>query len=193
MLFADRAVAAHADFTVTEAMAPDVATLCRRLDGLPLALELAAARVRVLSPAQMVSRLDGAFRVLGVSRGPVKHHETLRAALAWSYELLAQPERTLLRQLAVFRGGFGLDAVEAVGGSGEDVADVLGALVDKSLVVATDAGDGSRRFHLLEVVRDFALDLLTEHGEELDARRAHRDYFVSRTAPRTQVDHRRTA
>ncbi len=145
----------------------------RRLDGIPLAIELAAARVKALSVEQIAVRLDDRFRLLtGSGRGALPHHQTLRAALDWSYNLLTEPERTLLRRLAVFAGGFSLDAAEAVCvGSDLDVAqvlDLLTRLVDKSLVLFEEH-NGEGRYLLLETVRQYALDRLLEAGEH-DAR-----------------------
>ncbi|MGH2452560.1 MAG: ATP-binding protein [bacterium] len=155
----------------------------RRLDGIPLAIELAAARVKALSVEQIAVRLDDRFRLLtGSGRGALPHHQTLRAALDWSYNLLTEPERTLLRRLAVFAGGFSLDAAEAVCvGSDLDVAqvlDLLTRLVDKSLVLFEEH-NGEGRYLLLETVRQYALDRLLEAGEH-DARRSRqRDFYLA--------------
>jgi non-specific serine/threonine protein kinase len=148
-----------------------VAQICRRLDGIPLAIELAAARTRVLTVAQIAARLDDRFRLLtGGSRTALPRHRTLKAAVDWGYQLLSGEEQALLRLLSVFSGGFTLEAAEAV--AGRDVLDLLESLVDKSLV----AFDG--RYRLLETVRQYAAELLAEHGEAEDARARHLDCFV---------------
>src|SRR5262249_22671098 len=166
-LFVERAASADATFTLTPAIAPCVVEICRRLDGIPLALELAAARIRHLSPPEIARRLDDRFRLLtGGPRGARQRQQTLAAALDWSFQLLAARERVLLRRLAVFIDGFSIEAAEGVC-AGDDLAraevvDVLGALIDKSLVSlhATE-----RRYRLLETIRLYALDRLVEAGE----------------------------
>jgi predicted ATPase len=170
-LFVERAAAAAPGFEVDEENADDVARICFRLDGLPLALELAAARVGALGPASLAERLDDRFRLLrtGGRTAPTRQ-QTLEATLAWSHDLLASDERVLLRRLAVFAGGFELDAAEAVGpGEGLDargVADVLGRLVEKSLVAA-DQQRRDLRYGLLETVRLYASERL-EDAREVD-------------------------
>jgi predicted ATPase/class 3 adenylate cyclase len=179
-LFVERAAAVRSSFALSAQSASSVAALCRRLDGLPLALELAAARTRLLSPAQINARLDDALQVLSGVHGGATRHETLRTAMSWSYELLSDLERSLFRRLAVFRGGFTLDGAEAVATDVDgDVLGLLGSLVDKSLVVAVDADDGGRRFQLLEVVRQFATAKLNEHGETDAARLRHREHLLA--------------
>src|SRR5262249_14655701 len=135
-LFVERAQGARPGFAVTSRNAPGVAEICRRLDGIPLAIELAAARIRVLSVEQVAQRLDDRFRLLtGGGPSALPRQQTLRATLEWSYGLLPEPERTLFRRLAIFVGSFNVDAVEAIGadrGTG-DVLDLLTGLVDKSL------------------------------------------------------------
>jgi non-specific serine/threonine protein kinase len=148
-LFVDRARAAQPGFRATPATAPAVAHICRRVDGLPLAIELAAARVRVLPVAQILARLEDRFRLLtGGSRTVLPRQQTLRASLEWSHGLLSEDERVLFRRLAVFAGGWTLTAAEAVGGGAgvapEEVLDGLTGLVDKSLVVAEGPGDDAR-------------------------------------------------
>ncbi|MDP9792101.1 putative ATPase/DNA-binding SARP family transcriptional activator [Catenuloplanes nepalensis] len=156
-LFADRARRVAPGFTVGDGNADAVARLCRRLDGMPLALELAAARVRMLPPQRILDRLDDAFGLLVTAdRDVPARHATLRAALDWSYDLLPPPERDLFARLAVFRGGFTLDAAEAVGGP--DALPLLARLVDKSLVQAQADGD-TERYRLLDVVRQYASSL----------------------------------
>lgn len=182
-LFVDRARAALPSFNLTDANAPAVAEICRRLDGIPLAIELAAARVRVLSPEQIAARLDDAFRLLSAgSRTALPRHRTLRATMEWSVALLGEREQVLLRRLAVFAGSFGLDAVEAVCAGAplelEEILDGVAALVDKSLVVM-EPGDGEARYRLLETVRQYGAERLREAGAADAVRAAHARYFVA--------------
>lgn len=164
-LFVDRAERAFPDFAITRRNASTIAQICSRLDGLPLAIELAAAWVKALSVSQIAERLDDRLRLLttGDRAGPARH-QTLRAALDWGYDLLDEQERTLFRRLAVFAGSFDLGAVEAVcSGDGLEMADVLdlvGHLVDKSLVMVAREVDQGRRYRLLETVRQYAVDAL---------------------------------
>ena len=160
-------------------------SVCRRLDGLPLAIELAAARLRSLSLTGLRDRLDQRFRLLtGGSRTALARQQTLRATVDWSYSLLNPAEKSLLRLLSVFAEGFDLDAVEGVCGGGDieafDTADLLGSLVDKSLVVAEPAGDAVR-YRLLETIRQFAAERLVETGDEAAAAAAaaHSQYFLA--------------
>jgi predicted ATPase/class 3 adenylate cyclase len=182
-LFCDRARAADANFRLSAENAVAVARICRRLDGIPLALELAAARIRVLSPDQVADRLDDRFRLLNVgSRIASARQQTLLATMDWSYDLLSAPEAVLLQRLSVFAGNFDLEAVEGVAADGEDVdaaeiLDLLGHLVDKSLVVVSGKG-GAARYRLLETVRQYAGQKLVEGGAEEAARRRHRDHFL---------------
>jgi predicted ATPase/class 3 adenylate cyclase len=169
-LFAERARAHGVALDVDGQAGPLVVSVCRRLDGMPLAIELAAARLRSMSLAELHDRLDQRFRLLtGGSRTALERQQTLRATVGWSYSLLAGAERLLLARLSVFAGGFGLDAAEAVCGSGDldvlGVADLLGSLVDKSLVVAEPAGAGLR-YRLLETIRLFAAERLAEACDE---------------------------
>ncbi|MFZ3497286.1 BTAD domain-containing putative transcriptional regulator [Streptomyces sp. 5.8] len=170
-LLDDRGVAARAGFSVDDDPAAAV-EICRRLDGMPLAIELAAARLRLLTPRQIAERLDDRFRLLtGGSRTHLPRQQTLRAVVDWSWDLLDEPERAVLRRLSVFAGGCDLDAAEAVcadGGylDGADVADLLGSLVDKSLVVAAPDGPAGMRYRLLETVSEYAADRLAEAGED---------------------------
>ncbi|WP_405944797.1 AfsR/SARP family transcriptional regulator [Streptomyces sp. NBC_00932] len=170
-LFAERGSAARPGFRIDDD--PAAATeICRRLDGLPLAIELAAARLRMLSPRQIADRLDNRFRLLtGGARTTLPRQQTLRAVVDWSWDLLDGPERTVLRRLSVFAGGCGLTAVEAV--CGADALDVLGSLVDKSLVVAAPSGEGDMRYRLLETVGEYAAERLDEAGDRADAERCH--------------------
>ena len=151
---------ARPDFAVDDDNASAVGEICRRLDGMPLAIELAAARVRALSVAEILEGLHDRFRLLtGGARTAVRRQQTLRASVDWSHALLTEPEPVLFRRLAVFLGGFDLDAAQAVGGGGDvqryQVLDQLTLLVDKSLVVAENTG-GRTRYRLLETVRQYA-------------------------------------
>ena len=185
-LFTDRARHARPDFTLTDDNAATVGEICARLDGVPLAIELAAARVRALSLAEILDSLHDRFRLLtGGARTAVRRQQTLRASVDWSHALLTEPERVLLRRLAVFLGGLDLAAAQAVAGGGEveryQVLDQLTLLVDKSLVVADDAG-GRTRYRLLETVRQYALEKLGESGEADAVRARHRDHYTALAA-----------
>jgi predicted ATPase/class 3 adenylate cyclase/DNA-binding NarL/FixJ family response regulator len=185
-LFADRARHARPDFIVGDDNAAAVGEICQRLDGLPLAIELAAARVRSLSLAEILDGLQDRFRLLtGGSRTAVRRQQTLRASVDWSHALLTGPERVLFRRLAVFFGGFDLTAAEAVAGGAEveryQVLDQLTLLVDKSLVVAHDSG-GRTRYRLLETVRQYAAEKLRESSEVDATRTRHRDYYTALAA-----------
>jgi predicted ATPase len=182
-LFVDRAVTTAPGFTVTGENAPTVAQVCRRLDGIPLAIELAAARVKVLAVEQIAARLDDRFRLLtGGSRTVLPRHRTLRAAIDWSYSLLSDHERAVLRRLSVFAGGWTLEAAEAVcaGGGIEapDVLDLLTQLVDKSLVVAQTHG-GEARYQLLETVREYGRERLHDSEAVEEVQRRHRDWYLA--------------
>jgi predicted ATPase/class 3 adenylate cyclase len=185
-LFTDRARLAQPDFTVIDDNAAAVAEICGRLDGIPLAIELAAARVRALSLAEIVEGLHDRFRLLtGGSRTAVRRQQTLRASVDWSHALLTETERILFRRLAVFLGGFDLEAAQAVAGSAEveryQVLDQLTLLVDKSLVVAENTR-GRTRYRLLETVRQYALEKLGESGEADAVRARHRDHYTAMAA-----------
>ncbi|WP_131737630.1 AfsR/SARP family transcriptional regulator, partial [Actinomadura roseirufa] len=170
-LFVARAAAAAPGFALDVASAPWVASICRRLDGVPLALELAATRVRALGVKELAARLDDRFRVLaGGRRGGPARQQTLRATIDWSWGLLTGPERVALRRLAVHAGGCTLEAAEEVGGAG---VDVLARLVDRSLAVR--AGD---RYRLLESVAAYSLERLEESGEADEVRRRHVLYYT---------------
>lgn len=181
-LFMERARQARPNFVVTNENAPAVAEICARLDGIPLAIELAAARVRVLSPEGIREGLNDRFRLLtgGAKRG-LARQQTLAASVEWSYDLLADDERTMLQRLAVFTGGFTLDAAEAVAAGGDiealEVLDLLTALVDKSLVVADDE-PFRVRYRLLETIRQFALTRLASSGEAEAIRDAHAGFHL---------------
>ncbi|MEU3860064.1 BTAD domain-containing putative transcriptional regulator [Streptomyces sp. NPDC028722] len=181
-LFVERAGEACPGFALTAANAAAVAQICFRLDGIPLALELAAARVRVLAPGQIVERLDDAVSLLGRgSRRAVTRQETLLAALEWSYRLLDGDERCLLRRLAVFTGGFSLAAAQEVGAEGEGrerVLDLLGRLVDKSLVGVEPRQD-EVRYRLLETVRQYAAGQLRAAGELAATEARHRRFYLA--------------
>ena len=182
-LFVDRALLADTRFACTDESAPYVAEICRRLDGIPLAIELAAARVKVLSPQQLAHKLDERFRVLtGGDRSALPRQQTMRALIDWSYDLLSEDERRLFRNLAIFAGGFTLDTATAVCSSAAvdelAVLDGLTSLVDKSLVHVEPAGSG-RRYRLLESTRQYAREKLTEGGEDQAAGHAHAAAFLA--------------
>jgi non-specific serine/threonine protein kinase len=180
-LFVDRAALVHPDFAASEANGAAIAALCRRLEGIPLAFELAAARVRVLSLEQMLERLDDRFRLLADGRrtAPTRQH-TLRATLDWSYELLEEEERALLRRLSVFAGGWTLEAAEAVsaGGGVESgaVLDLLARLIDKSLAFAEER-EPAARYGMLETVLEYARERLRASGEAVAVARRHAEFF----------------
>src|SRR5919107_456300 len=182
-LFVERAGAVASAFELTEHNAPAVAQLCCGLDGMPLAIELAAARVRVLSVEQIASRLKDSFGLLtGGSRTSVPRQQTLRATIDWSHELLSDYEQVLFRRLSVFAGGFTLEAAEAVC-VGEDlergeVLDLLTSLVDKSLVLVDQQRGGEARYRLLETVRQYGQEKLNESGEGPTIKRHHADFFL---------------
>jgi predicted ATPase/class 3 adenylate cyclase/DNA-binding CsgD family transcriptional regulator len=182
-LFTDRARQVRPDFRLTDDNAATAAAICRRLDGMPLAIELAAARVRVLSLTEIRDSLHDPFRLLtGGTRTAVRRQQTLRASVDWSHALLTEPERILFRRLAVFMGGFDLDAAQAVAGGDEvesyQVLDLLTLLVDKSLVVA-ESTSGRTRYRLLETMRQYGLEKLSESGQADAVRARHRDYYTA--------------
>ncbi len=178
-LFVDRAHSASPAFILTEVNAQAVAQICQRLDGIPLAIELAAARVRFLSVGQIAARLDDAFRLLaGGSRTALPRQQTLRASIDWSYNLLIEQEQSLLQRLSVFAGGWTLEAAEAVC-PGEEVLDCLGQLVDKSLALARPGtGSAETRYRMLETIRQYAGEKLAESGASGPARDRHLAYFL---------------
>lgn len=183
-LFVDRARAAVPDFHLGRENAAAIAAICRRLDGLPLAIELAAARVRVLSPTALLSRLDSALPLLsGGARDLPERQQTMRRAVEWSYELLDDAERMLFTKLSVFRGGWTLDAAEAVGareGSpSEDILGYMSSLVEQSLVVTRNQDDGAFRYRLLVPVREFAEEHLELSGSAGEVRRQHAEYYLA--------------
>ena len=181
-LFVERARAADPSFEPEVATSRAVMEICRRLDGLPLAIELAAARVRALPVAKIAQRLDDRFRILtGGDQTAMARQQTLRASLEWSYELLSAPERALLGRLAVFAAGCTLEAAEAVCGGGEaemsaTVLELMTGLVEKSLVVLEPA---SKRYHLLETVREYALERLEESGDARTTRDRHVQWMLA--------------
>ena len=179
-LFVERARAVKPDFELTDDNAPQVIAICGALDNVPLALELAAARLRVLTPTALIERLDHALPMLvGGARDLPERQRTLRATIDWSAQLLSDSERDLLLRLGVFRAGFGLDAVEwmADGLGGEDAVEALGALVDGSLVREQDRGSRAW-FTMLATVREYGRDLLAERGELAESLDRHADFYV---------------
>jgi predicted ATPase len=191
-LFEDRARVVSPDFQITERSAPIVAEICRQLDGLPLAIELAAARLRVLSVEQIRTKLDDRFRLLtGGSKTALPRNQTLRATIQWSYDQLSPEEQRFFRLLAVFAGGWTLAAAASVAGDGTDefvALDHLTRLVDKSLVVVEREVGGEPRYRMLETVRQYALERLNESGEGDGARTRHLDFYLAlaeKAIPRT--------
>ena len=180
-LFAERAAAVRPEFEIDAGNRAHVAQICKRLDGLPLAIELAAARMRAMSVESLAGRLDDCFRVLtGGDHTALPRQQTLRASIDWSYNLLTTPERVVLRRLAVFAGGWAIEAAEAVAAGGDvaagEVLDILTHLVDKSLV---DFDRRAERYRLLETVRQYALELLVAAGEADATRTRHLRYYVA--------------
>jgi len=188
LLFTDRAALSRPGFRLTSSNAAAVVQVTRRLDGIPLAIELAAARVKTLPAETIAAKLDDRFRLLtGGARTALPHRQTMRAALDWSYDLLAEPERVVLRRLSVFAGGFSAEAAEQVCGDdaeGADILDRLTSLVDKSLVVFDERVEPAR-YGLLESVRQYAGEKLERAGEAAAVRRRHCDWclgFAERAA-----------
>jgi predicted ATPase len=180
-LFCDRAQTAQPEFSVSAENAEVVGQVCRRLDGLPLALELAAARLNILTPQELQQRLDDRFTILtGGTRDQLPRHQTLTATLEWSYQLLSAEERSYLNRLAVFTGGFTLEAAEQVcSGDGVEpgrMLDLVSGLVDKSLLV-TYQGMVGRRFRFLETIREYATARLADSGEDDELAQRHAAYF----------------
>jgi predicted ATPase len=180
--FVDRAQAVKPGFELTDENAGAVAGICRRLDGLPLAIELAAARVKLLSPQAILGRLENRLDLLtGGAHDVPTRQRTLRDAIDWSYNLLDPPEQALLARLGVFAGGCSLEVADAVCGHQMKLGEVfegLASLVDKSLVRQSDGADGEPRFRLLETIREYALERLEEQGE-LEGRRRHAERYLS--------------
>jgi predicted ATPase len=182
-LFIERAQAARPELALTDRSARAVANVCRRLDGVPLALELAAARVRVLDVEQIAARLDDRFRLLvGGGRTVPPRQQTLRAAVDWSYELLSHHERRMFERLAVFAGGWTLEAAETVcsgeGVEASEVLDLLSQLVDKSLVLAEASAEGAVRYRMLDVLRQYAQERFATSGAAQQTARRHAEYYL---------------
>ncbi|HKY55176.1 MAG TPA: helix-turn-helix domain-containing protein, partial [Anaerolineales bacterium] len=183
-LFVERAQATFPNFRFNKENAATIAQICRRLDGMPLAIELAAARVNTLSIEQIAERLDQSFQILSGGAEGLPHHQTLEATIEWSYDLLSDSERALLHRLSVFVGGWTLGAAESVASdptfiSGENVLDLLSQLVNKSLVVVDFQTRGETRYHLLEAVRQFSLNRLKKSAEHEQVKARHFDFFLS--------------
>ena len=187
-LFADRGLRVRRDFAITPENHDAVTEICRRLDGIPLAIELAAARLRAFSPDEIVAGLHDRFRLLtGGARTAARRQQTLRASVDWSHALLTEPERTLFRRLAAFAGGFDLAAVQAVVGVQDllgQVLNLLALLVGRSLVAAEE-WEGVTRYRLPETIRQYAMEILADSGEADQVRTRHRDYY---TALASQLD-----
>ena len=181
-LFVERAGAIVPGFALTPDNAAAVAAVCARLDGLPLAIELAAARVKLLSPAALAARLERSLDFLTGPRDLPARQQTLRATIDWTHELLSPPEQALFRRLAVFVGGTTLEGAEAVADArqdlGVDVLEAMSSLIDKSLLRCRDATAEDPRFEMLEIVREYALDRLARSGDEAATRRAHAAYSL---------------
>lgn len=182
-LFIERARAVRRDFALTDENAPTVAAICRRLDGLPLAIELAAARLNLLTPQQILLRLDHRLTLLsGTRRDVPERQQTLRGAIDWSHDLLSVPERTFFRRFSVFAGGADLDAVSAVVDPrrelGADAVDVAAALVDRSLLTSTQESDAAR-VRMLETIREYATERLEEAGEAGEVASRHAEHYAA--------------
>jgi non-specific serine/threonine protein kinase len=189
-LFVERARNVKSDFVLTDENASSVAQICVRLDGIPLAIELASARIKVLSVDEIESRLKDRFSLLtSGSRTALPRQQTLRSTIDWSHDLLPEPEQILLRRLAVFAGGFTLEAAVVVCSEGlkrSDILDLLGRLVDKSLVIVDMSARRQTHYRLLETIREYAFEKLTEFGEATIIRNQHLEFFTSlaeRAAP----------
>lgn len=186
-LFLKRAVAARPTFALSPINAPVIAELCRRLDGLPLALELAAARLKILSPAALLARIEQRLDLLAsTTRDIPARHQTLRGAIGWSYDLLPPVEQTLFRRLAVFVGGCTVESLEAVCATPPlpppattQMLNHLNSLVDKNLIYCADGPDGEPRFRMLETIGEFAREALLESGEEATIQEAHAQHIVA--------------
>jgi tetratricopeptide (TPR) repeat protein len=182
-LFVERAQAVKREFTLTDENAPAVVAICSRLDGLPLAIELAAARIKLLSPSAMLARLESRLNLLtGGARDLPTRQQTLRNTVDWSYGLLNASEQTLFRRLSVFAGGCTLEAVEAVcdtkGDLGLDVLDGMSSMVDKSLAQQVEQVDKETRFFMLSTIREYSLERLAQSNDETATRRAHAAYYL---------------
>ena len=182
-LFVQRAAAGKPDFALTPKNAGAVVAICRRLDGLPLAIELAAARVKILPPADLLARLERRLELLtGGARDLPERQQTLRGAIKWSYDLLTPAEQTLFRRLSVFAGGCTLEGAEAVCDAcedlGVDVLDGVASLVDNSLLVQRASEDGEPRFVMLETFREYGRERLLERDEISATERARAAYML---------------
>jgi non-specific serine/threonine protein kinase len=183
-LFVERARAVKPVFELKEENAQTIAQICRRLDGLPLAIELAAVRVKMLAPQAILSRLSNSLSLLtGGARDLPERQQTMRAAIAWSYDLLEPEERKLFSRIAVFSGGFTLESVEKISDSNNDlcveILDGIASLVDKNLLTQREMPDGEPRFRMLGVIREFALETLEESGEANEIKLLHAQFFAS--------------
>lgn len=191
-LFARRAAAAKPGFEITDANASSVTEVCRLLDGLPLALELAAARLKLLPVDSLVARLGDRFKLLtGGARDAPERHRTLRATIDWSYDLLTESESRFFRALAIFHGGASLDAIETVIEADVDAIDALTSLVNHSLIRQRETADGEIRFTMLQTIHDYALELLEKDARATELRERHAHYFVRImvNAKENNVDH----
>jgi predicted ATPase/class 3 adenylate cyclase len=179
-LFVQQAAMVRPGFTVTESNAADIAAICRRLDGLPLAIELAAARVRLLAPRALLARLGRSLDLAAADIGQPSRQQTLRNAIAWSYDLLTEDLAGVFGRLGVFAGGCDLDALAAIAaaGPGADPLDLAAGLLEVSLVTVTEGADGEPRVGMLETIREFALDRLEQAGDLDGARRRHAEYYA---------------
>jgi predicted ATPase/DNA-binding CsgD family transcriptional regulator len=182
-LFIQRARTVKHDFHLNEANAQSLAEICTHLDGLPLAIELAAARIKFLSPEALLARLNHQLQVLtGGARDLPERQQTLRNTIQWSYELLSAQEQQLFRRLSVFVGGCTFEAIEAVstalGDAREQVLDGVASLIDKSLLQHTQSGSGEPRLHMLETIREYGLEVLTTSGEVQATQQAHAEYYL---------------
>ena len=183
-LFVKRAQASKPAFSLNEGNARSVADVCRRLDGLPLAIELAAARVKLLTPQAILTRLEHSLKLLtGGARDLPARQQTMRAAISWSYDLLAASEKRLLSRLAVFSGGMTIEAIEQVCGNADDpgveVLDIITSLVDRSLLVQKGNADRESRFRMLELVREYAMECLEQSGEEQELKERHAAFYLA--------------
>jgi len=183
-LFVQQAAMARPGFAVTEANAADIAAICAHLDGLPLAIELAAARIRLLSPRALLARLGRSLDLAAADVGQPSRQQTLRNAIAWSYDLLAPGQAGAFRRAGVFAGGCDLDALAAIAaarpgpGAGADPLELAAGLHDVSLITVTEGADGEPRVGMLETIREFALERLEQAGDLEDARRRHAEYYA---------------
>jgi len=182
-LFVQHSRAVNPDFTLTDENAPVIAEICRQLDGLPLAIELAAARGKVLTPQAILARLSSRLKLLTTAMQDLApRQQTLRGAIGWSYDLLNERDKTLFRRMAVFVGGGTLDSIEAIcklpGELETDPLDGISSLLGKSLLRRTDDLSGEARFRMLWTIREFGLERLAESGEENTIKRQHAAHFV---------------